>query len=167
VRDSIKHWREHLELLNEKNRRHNEQEVASLRRLGSLAPELERELCETDLSNDGRCICVSSNFTGSHLVQLRQVKTPAQITAECERIELLWPEPQDWPEPEDWAKAEKEIKRAWERRTLYEAAFELMRDDKSVDTENLLLLLFRDERHEMEYKNYWFRDEQEKRLAGR
>jgi hypothetical protein len=165
VSQAIKHWRDYLEHRNEINRRHNDQEIAELRRLGSLAPNVERLLREADVSQKACDLCVCGEFTRRH-VQLWQVKTPAQVSAECERIEQLWPEPEDWPAPKDWDKAVREIRRVWETTTLHEAALELVRDNQPVTTDNLRRLLFRDEEHEMGYKNHCFRREDEKRLAG-
>ncbi len=58
------------------------------------------------------------------------------------------------------------IRRAWEERTLYEAAVELVHDNQTVSAKNLWPLLFRDEEHEIEYKNYWFRHAEEQKLAN-
>jgi len=149
VRDAIKHWPAHLE----EKRRRDEQEIARQKESGLLrnGETVWREYHKP-----------SGAWAYFH-VKLPQ--TPAQIRAECERIQGMWPEPQDWPS-EDWETAKREIIRAWEKRTLYEAALELIRENTTVNAENLRFLLFRDEQHEMAYKNYWFRQDEEKRLTG-
>lgn len=147
VRDAIQHWREHLERESEQQRRRHEHESAWAKERGLLKDG------ETTWREFHRPSGTWAHFS------LPRVKTPAEISAECERIQELWPEPED-------LKRAEEIKRAWEKRTLYEAALELVREDKKVSGENLRLLLFRVEQHEMEYKNYRFRQEEEKTLAG-
>jgi hypothetical protein len=153
VSDAIKHWLEHLERMNEKNRHRCEEERAQLKERGLLK----------DGEHGWREFHQPSG-TWAHF-HLPEVKTPQQISAECERIEQLWPDAKDWPAPKDWKKAQREIRRAWEKRTLYEAALELVHDNKIVSAKNLWSSLFRDEEHERKCKNYWFRQAEEEKLA--
>jgi hypothetical protein len=87
-------------------------------------------------------------------------KLPETIQEELEEVVFFWPE------EAHWAKAERAKVRAWEIRTLAEAALELVRDGKPVTAGNLWALLHLSERHQMEYRNHWFRHEEEPKLAG-
>jgi hypothetical protein len=154
VSEAVKHWSDHLARINEENRRRCEEERARLKERG-LLKDGEHQWREFHHP--------SGAWAHFHLPE---VKTPEQISAECERIEQLWPEAEDWPDPDNWQRAGEEIRRAWERRTLYEAALELARDNQPVTADGLCRLVFADEEHEMRYKNHWFRHEEEMRLAG-
>ena len=66
-----------------------------------------------------------------------QPMTEAEIQAECDRLEKVWPK--TW----HWQKAVTSSRKGWELKTLAGAARELLADGKHVTGGNLAPLLFR------------------------
>src|SRR5260370_21279729 len=102
----------------EGTRRHNEQEIDGLRQYGKLDESVERTLREAVVTKRVCDFTVCGDFMRRH-VQLWQVKSPAQISAECERVEAFWPEPHDWPS-DDWENATTPFRLAMQKRTWLE-----------------------------------------------
>jgi hypothetical protein len=69
--------------------------------------------------------------------QLLHVMPDAEIQAERDRVNELWPG------PKHWQRAREDYRRGWQLETLANAALELVRDEAVVNGENLAPLLFR------------------------
>lgn len=72
-----------------------------------------------------------------HEVRLLPVKSDAEIDADCARLAEIWPEARHW------QRAKAQHKKDWQIQCLTEAAFELLREGKSLTGPNLAPLVFR------------------------
>ncbi len=127
VEDAPRHWHEYQEYQRERNRQHNAPQEDWLKKHGlyDRAKKLLTEKPGTVFE------------TPTAMIQLLPVATDAEIQAECERVNELWPE------PEHWQRAKENYDKEWQLRTLADATLELVGDEKPVTGKNLAPLLFR------------------------